>query len=267
MIDIHTHILPGLDDGPGDMDTALEMARIAAADGIKGIIATPHVATGLYEHSLEDITSSVSQLKKALAQKKIPVDIYPGAEYLIEPELPSKLQARQLMTLNDTGKYLLVEMPFSSVPSFAGQVLYEIMLCGVKPVLAHPERNEEIQRKPHLLKSLWEKGVLVQVTSGSITGVFGERVQALSYSFLRRGYVHFVASDAHSPQRRVPVLGQAVEMINRDATGDIAGFLTETNPRLLVEGKQVRKLPPIEVGELERKKILGRFFSKMKLHK
>jgi len=267
MIDIHAHILPGLDDGPGDRETTLEMARIAAADGIKGIIATPHVATGLYEHSREEIANAVSQLKKTLALEKISIDIYPGAEYMLEPELPAKLQAGQLMTLNDTGKYLLIELPFSSFPPFTGQVLFEIMLCGVKPVLAHPERNEEIQRKPHLLKSLWEKGVLVQVTSGSITGLFGERVQALSKSFLRRGYVHFVASDAHSSRGRTPVLGKAVEILNREVAGDIAGLLTEINPGLLVEGKPVKKPPPVETVKPEKRKNFGKFFSKIKFFK
>jgi protein-tyrosine phosphatase len=267
MIDIHAHILPGLDDGPGDKETSLEMARIAAADGIKGIIATPHVATGLYEHSRKGILEAVSQLRGTLAEENIPLEIYPGAEYLIEPELPAKLQAGQLMTLNDTGKYLLIELPFSSFPPFTGQVLFEIMLCGVKPVLAHPERNEEIQRKPHLLKSLWEKGVLVQVTSGSITGLFGERVQALSKSFLRRGYVHFVASDAHSPRGRTPVLGKAVEILNREVAGDIAGLLTEINPGLLVEGTPVKKPPPVEIVKSEKRKSFGKFFSKIKFFK
>ncbi|RDV84794.1 tyrosine-protein phosphatase [Ammonifex thiophilus] len=154
MIDIHTHILPGLDDGAEDLEEALSMARLALADGVTALVATPHVIRGSFFPSRQEILETVSLLNERLAEQGLPLRVLPGAEYRLEPDLPERLAKGELVPLNDAGRYLLVELPSTFVPPYAERVLYELQLQGVTPILAHPERNAELCRRPELLASL-----------------------------------------------------------------------------------------------------------------
>ncbi len=241
LIDLHTHILPGMDDGAADLEQALAMARTAADDGITIIAATPHVLAGEYDNSRVQILQKIGELQQVLEAEGINIKIMPGAEYYIEADLPRRLADGQLLTINDGGKYLLVELPAMMVPDYTARVLYELQLQGVTPILAHPERNSGFARDPKLLQVFIERGFLVQITAGSITGKFGKAVSKTAMAFLQNGCVHIIASDAHSASKhnpRIPVLSPACAILQRKYGTDMARQLSSGNPEKILAGQR-----------------------------
>ncbi|TEB08231.1 Tyrosine-protein phosphatase YwqE [Pelotomaculum schinkii] len=252
MIDIHSHILPGLDDGAGSVEESLAMARRAAADGIRMMVATPHVITGLYPNGRETILSAVEQLQRVFEDNGIDLPILPGAEYRLEPDLPKRMARGELLTVNDGGRYLLVEMPAALVPDYTGQVFYELQLQGLTPIIAHPERNEGFARDHGLLHELVSHGALVQITAGSLTGLLGSAAAANARAFLRQGCVHFIATDAHASSDRAPVLSTASREAARLAGEEEGISLVTGNPRRAIRGER------IETGEIKDLRPAGR---------
>lgn len=260
MIDIHSHILPGLDDGAGSPEEAVAMARLAAADGISAVVATPHVITGLYNNTRETILSAAGRLNALLQKEEIALSVLPGAEYRLEPDLPGRLSRGELLTINDGGRYLLVELPAASVPEYTVPVIYDLLLQGVTPVIAHPERNTGLMKRPSLLYDLVARGALAQVTAGSLTGQFGPASSSAARIFLEHGCAHFIATDAHSSRSRVPALAAAAL--------EAAGLAGEERARSLVGGNPGRAVrgESIAAGDLQeirpaRKGLIKRFFS------
>lgn len=239
MIDIHSHILPELDDGAGSLQESLAMGRLATADGIRMMVATPHVITGLYPHSRETILAAVAQLCRDFADNGIPLVILPGAEYRLEPDLPQRMSRGELLTINDGGRYLLVELPADQVPARTDQVFYELQLQGVTTIIAHPERNAVFARTPSLLYDLVDCGSLVQLTSGSLTGHLGTAAAAAARTFLKKGCAHFIASDAHSSGKRAPSLTEALKKAARLAGTEEAQNLVTKNPHRAVQGLSI----------------------------
>lgn len=229
MIDIHCHILPAIDDGPADLDTAVAMARLAAADGITAIVATPHVNTQVYDQA--DIGDRVVLLTEALRREGIALELLAGgdASAMLPPD------ALRPFTLNQS-RYLLVEFPHTYLPSNAREILFDFLAHGYWPIITHPERNASVMSDPGLLLDLLADGVYVQLTAGSLTGDFGPGAEACAHYLLRRGAAHFLATDAHSPTRRPPVLSGglevAVEIIGRDR----AVALINRNPAAVLAG-------------------------------
>lgn len=244
MIDIHAHVLPGLDDGPYTLEEAVKMARLAVRDGVRTVVATPHVASGLFENSRAGILAAVEFLREVLGREGVPLEVLPGAEYMLEPDLPRRLAAGELLTLSDMGRHLLVEFPGSSVPPFVDQVLFEILLQGVVPIIAHPERNAEVSRRPELLYRMVERGALAQLTAASVVGEFGRDTAELAAFFLRCGWVHFVASDAHSAGSRPPVLSAAVRVVETVLGEEPGRRITSVNPGCVVRGEVIRAGTP-----------------------
>ncbi len=261
MIDLHAHILPGLDDGAPDLGEALSMAWLAVEDGIEFLVATPHVTEGEYRTDRKTILSAVEQLNGHLDKYEIPLKILPGAEYRLEPDLPDRLARGELLTLNDGGRYLLVELPAAFVPPYTERVLYELQLQGVTPIIAHPERNASFCRRPDLLQALVSRGVPAQVTAGSLTGMFGREAVRMAFYFLERGLAHLVASDAHSSTGRAPVLSPALAEVERRLGADAARKLVD-NSRRVLDGRAV---PMEAAGEVRTGRkgflqaILGKF--------
>ncbi|SHJ32989.1 tyrosine-protein phosphatase [Desulfofundulus thermosubterraneus] len=243
MIDLHAHILPGLDDGAPDLGEALSMAWLAVEDGIVSLVATPHVDGSRYRTGREAILSAVEQLNGQLNKYEIPLKILPGAEYLLEPDLPDSLARGDLLTLNDGGRYLLVELTAAFVPPYTERVLYELQLQGITPIIAHPERNVSFCRRPDLLRTLVSRGVPAQVTAGSLTGMFGREAARAAFYFLEHGLAHFVASDAHSSTGRTPVLSPALAEVERRLGADAARKLVD-NSRRVLEGRAI----PVEAA-------------------
>ncbi len=239
MIDIHVHILPGLDDGPSDIFKALEMARIASNDGIKTIIACPHSHNGIYNNRRDDIISACSKFNNELKNNKIDIIILPGAELSLSLKILDDLKKNCLMTLNDTGKYFFLELPqqivLNSVINFIGQ----FKRLGITPIITHPERNTAIQNNIQILQDLVLAGALSQITAGSLTGRFGNNVLKYTKKIIKAKLIHFIASDAHSIDTRPPILSKArdklISLTNKKYTDKIMFEL----PHALINGEKI----------------------------
>ena len=239
MIDLHTHILPGLDDGAKDWGEALEMARIACADGIGTVVATPHVSPGVYDNNRDCILNTVKDFNQLLSERRVPLRVLPGAEYRLDPDLPEQLAGGDLLTMNDGGRYLLLEFPSDFIPAHARRVVYELLLQGVAAVIVHPERNAALVKQPHILMDMVEKGALAQITAGSLTGLYGRHAASAAAKFIREGAVHFVASDAHSARGRSPVLSGALSALARLFGEETAKLLVCHNPAAVINNLPV----------------------------
>lgn len=259
MIDLHIHILPGLDDGSRGTEDSLNMARCAVAGGIKAVVATPHVMTGVYNNTREKVLAGVQALRSLLQTHNIPLEVYPGAEYMLDPEIPRWLKEGRALTLYDGGKYLLVEFPAGDIPMYANQTLFEIALQGVTPIIAHPERNRRFIEDPDLLLSFIDRGALCQCTAGSLTGLFGSRVRQVAIDYLLDGCYHFIGSDAHGTGGRSPDLAEACRVAEGYSAG-LGELLTMDNPERLLKGRAPVR-PPVLEKEVNKSR-LG-FFSRL----
>jgi len=196
--DIHCHILPGIDDGAEDLDTALAMAQAAVKAGFKTLIATPHYETYCFENTREVVLAQVADFQSALTREGIPLQVLPGSEVMLGPEIPKLLAQQRLMTLRDECRQLLVELPLQTFPLWAEAVLYEIQLQGIQTLLAHPERYQWLDSRLDWLYEYKEKGGLVQGNLGSLIGKYGGRAEKKAQLMLREGLADFWGSDAHS---------------------------------------------------------------------
>jgi len=238
LIDLHCHILPAIDDGPSDISESIEMARIAAADGIKTIVAAPHVyhpglpeAAGKADLS-EVIDEKVDQLNRCLKSEKIPVEILPGGE--VSSFLPP--DSCQRFKINHTS-YLIVEFPHSHLPANAREIIFNMTVSGLRPIISHPERNPSVIQNPERLNTLVQSGALAQITAGSLTGEFGLESQACALYLLRQRMVSFIVSDGHSVNGRPPVLSEAFKTVTKHFGKETATALFTTNPEAVLAGE------------------------------
>jgi protein-tyrosine phosphatase len=208
MIDLHCHILPGIDDGANDLEQSLHLARLAVADGITHAVATPHIHPGRYDNTLETITKAYRLLKLALEVKKIPLQLGMAAEVRYSAEILTMVTANQLPFLGQWQgeKVLLLEMPHQEVPPGIEQLVRWLVGQGIRPMIAHPERNKDILRDYNRIKPLAQEGCLFQLTAGAVAGHFGEPVKQLSKQILEANLATILATDAHNTERRPPVL-------------------------------------------------------------
>ena len=218
MIDLHAHILPGLDDGPEEMEESIAICRGALEDGIHTIVATPHMFNGIYRVSRRDVFEGVEKLGTRLAREGIPLRILPGAETYITTDLPELLEKGEALTLGNGGKYLLLELPVNILPPGLDRFVFSLRLQGYTAIIAHPERNYAVQSDPESLRGIVEGGHLLQVTTFSLTGDFGEEACECALRLLKSGMCHLVASDCHSRDQRPSLLAAAGEVI-RDVAG------------------------------------------------
>lgn len=242
MIDIHNHILPGIDDGPRDWDEALELARNAVANGITTVIATPHHAHEQFHNPAEGVLTLTEQLNERLNQAAIPLQVLTGQEIRIHLELLDRWDqgaAGGLLTLSDT-KYMLIELPSGRVPEGTEELIYELTLKGITPIIAHPERNRELAADIDQLQRLVDCGALAQVTAHSLVGIFGRGVEKTAWTMCRQGLIHFVASDAHHATRRYFCLREAYEAV-REKLGDQAVNYYKRNAQLLLNNGTIQQ--------------------------
>lgn len=255
-IDLHTHILPGIDDGAQTMAAALDMAKVAWQDGITNVVATPHMR-GASPYTKADLITRVDALNRELAQDGIGIAVLPGAEYAFEPDLPQRLAAGKLLTINDKGCHLLIEFPSLLIAETTEQILYQIQLQGVTPVIAHPERNYTFSKYPQLLEGLIRRGMLAQVTSASLTGWFGSEVKKNAGRFIQKGLIQVMASDGHTTVGRAPLLSTAYNEVSRQWGERYAGCLVCENPRRIIAGCSVETdLVPNKPNLLRRFSVL-----------
>jgi protein-tyrosine phosphatase len=235
VIDLHSHVLPRLDDGAANLHEALEMCRAAARDGIEILAATPHVRF--------DFPTTPEAMRSALADLQIAAEgivrLVPGGEIDLA-ELDRPAEELRAFALAGNPEFLLVETPYVGWPLDIAQRLFLVRSAGMTPVLAHPERNPEIQARPELLQPLVDHGALVQITAASLDGRLGKRTRLASRELLNRRLAHLVASDAHAPAIREIGLSGAVEAVG-DA--ELADWLTAGVPGAIVHRRPVPSRP------------------------
>ena len=239
MIDIHAHILPGLDDGAKTIEESLEMCRIAEKDGITQIVATPHVLNGIYTNSAEVIIEEVDKINKVLKKHKINIMVFPGADVHITPDIAQQVEDGQVLTLNANKKYILLEMPVQIVPPELDSLIFDLQIQGITSIISHPERNQQVQQHPDVLSGFMRKGVLMQLTAMSLTGDFGPDAEACSKKLLVNGLAHIIASDAHSPDKRPPVLSNAIKIAQRIIGEKRAMAMVSAIPKIIINGESI----------------------------
>ncbi len=243
LIDIHCHLLPDMDDGAKSLDESLAMARIAVADGISTIVATPHQLGNFSQNDAVAIKDRVAQLQHALSEDDVPLRVLPGADVRVEDGMVAKLRCGEVLTLADRGKHVLLELPHELYLPLE-PVLEQLHGARMVGVLSHPERNRGILGSPELVAPLLEKGCLMQITAGSLVGMFGPHCQRLTEWMVRRSMVHFVATDAHGSRSRRPLMQRAKDRISELAGPDVAAALCCGNPARVVAGEDVEVRVP-----------------------
>jgi protein-tyrosine phosphatase len=238
-VDIHCHLLPGLDDGADNLEEAIGMAEMAVEDGIGTIVATPHQLGNHAKNSGESIRKAAARFQEELDRRRLPLRVLPGADVRIEPDLMRKIRSGEVVTLADRRRHILLELPHEVyVP--LDWLLSELSSAGVAGILSHPERNQGILRRPTVVRHLVDRGCLMQVTAGSLTGTFGPQIQEFSESLVAQGIVHFVSTDAHGTKGRTPVLRKAYDRIVKLAGEGAAKELCIQNPSSVAAGESVR---------------------------
>lgn len=245
MIDIHAHILPGIDDGAADWAESLEMAALALESGVDLLVATPHAASSGKARNWmnDDLVQLMLSFRRRLAEAKIPLKVVAGMEIFGTDEAPQLLREGKLMGLNGS-RYPLLEFPFVDYAAEATDILEEILADGMRPVVAHPERYDYVQQNPSLLNLWVEMGCLLQINRGSLLGRFGRREQLLSEVLVMRGFAFAVASDAHSPRYRTTWMQDVQEYLSREISPQAAWALLERNPMALVNNEDVPWVEP-----------------------
>ncbi len=214
IIDFHSHLLPGLDDGALDWEESLQLARMAVTEGITLVALTPHYLERSYATPRERVLEMAEEFSRRVEKAGLPLRSFPGMEVHITPELPRLLEEGELLTFHDAGEFLLVELPFLDWPRFTEDILFQVRLKGITPILAHPERNRLVAENPGLIQPLLQQGCLVQMNTGSITGAYGGRVRRTAEALLHLGAVHMLGTDAHSLHQRPPEMQEALERIS-----------------------------------------------------
>ncbi|MFG6496233.1 tyrosine protein phosphatase [Fictibacillus sp. UD] len=255
MIDIHSHVLPGIDDGAETIEQAVAMAKVAVEEGITHLYATPHHRNGRYENERSAILEHVAHLNTELQQRKIPLQILPGQEIRIYKELIEDLDRDVFTPLHHELKYLLIELPSNHVPAYAAEIFFELSLRNYTPIIVHPERNSEIIENPDILYEFIITGALTQITASSIAGKFGKKIMNFSNDLINANMAHFIASDAHNTDSRGFHLVKAYERVQKQFGIDMRYYLQE-NAELVSQGKSIFTPQP---SYIRKKKFLGIF--------
>lgn len=253
MIDIHSHILPGLDDGAQDWRDALNLARAAAAEGITTIVATPHHANGVYTNDASAVGSAVDEMNDRLAAEGISLTVRPGQEIRIHDDLLEAWSRGELLTLAGS-RYVLIELPSSRIPRGTLDLLHELKLMNLSPIIAHPERNAEIASHPERLAELVAAGACGQVTTHSLMGGFGRRIERIAWGLCRRGLIHLVSSDAHHVEKRGFLLRESYSKVS-NVLGDNFELFFRKNAEAVLYNGNIHVHPPIARNESIWRKI------------
>jgi protein-tyrosine phosphatase len=254
MIDIHCHILPGIDDGAQSIEDTIKMARAAVDEGIHTIIATPHHKNSKYDNPKDLIIPRVEEVNQVLTSEGIDLKILPGQEVRLYGELIEGIENSEILSLNHT-QYVFVEFPSNHVPRYAETLLFDLQLKEITPIIVHPERNQEIIERPEVLYNLVKKGALTQVTASSVSGHFGKKIKNFSFQLIEANLTHFIASDAHNVGSRGFKMAETMDIIQSKYGIDLVYFFQE-NAELLVQGNHVYQDTP---EPIKKKKFLGIF--------
>ncbi|MGM8213839.1 tyrosine-protein phosphatase [Virgibacillus sp. W0430] len=254
MIDIHCHILPGVDDGARTELDSLAMAKAAVEQGIHTVVATPHHKNGRYENERSKVQKHLTFLRALLKKENIPLTVFGGHELRINGDVFEDMDKGEIYSVNDS-KYVLIEFPSSTVPHYAKQMLFDIQVAGLTPVIVHPERNKELLDEPMKLYNFVRNGALTQVTAASVLGKFGKHAQQFSHQLIESNLTHFIASDAHNTTTRGFCLQEAYQAV-KEMYGLDTYYMLMENSHLLIDNMNVNRFEPLIP---KRKKFLGLF--------
>jgi protein-tyrosine phosphatase len=244
MIDLHCHILPGIDDGARSLEEAVEMAKIAEAEGIERIVATPHLfRQDLMHEDLGTIEKTRQLLTRNLEAANIQVEIFRGAEVYVSHNLMDEIRKNRDLLVINHNPYMFVEFPSNHVFSGVKELFFELMSEGITPIIAHPERNSVFASRTSFLYELVQLGGLVQANSGSFSGIYGRKVEQSVFCFLESRLVHFIASDGHNQRSLAPRLLEAKERAGEILGKEEAAALVKDNPKAVLEGKEIPYFP------------------------
>jgi len=246
MVDIHAHILPGIDDGAQDIYDTLEMAYMAADSGVRSIVATPHCnIPGYFDNYFGETYIEVyKKAVEAIQKEGIPLQVLPGMEVYATYNLPDLIVDKKIMPLNQS-RYILIEFGFDEDPEFASDLLERVSEVGAKPVVAHVERYEFVQDDPKIIYQWRKRGYVIQVNKGSLLGGFGKRAQRTVYRLLDHKLVSVVASDAHGTDRRTTHMREAYEEVGFEYSGKLAERLFQRNPMQICNNESIFTEKPI----------------------
>ncbi len=236
MIDIHTHILPGVDDGSPDIETSVNAVRIAKEAGISEIVLTPHYLRGSYDNRRPKLLAILTELEKAVADADIEMKFHIGTEVMLDTNILNDIGKHDLH-LADT-KYVLVESSMNGFPGFFIHALYDLVRTGYKPILAHPERYMDIQNNIGMAEDLLYRNVYMQINAGSLIGGYGNNVERTAWALIENGFAHFLASDSHCRGETNSMQG-AVEQINERYDEYTSELLTRINPGKMLRGEEI----------------------------
>lgn len=249
MIDLHCHLLPGLDDGAADMETSLAMARMAVADGIRVTACTPHILPGLYHNEGDAIRAAVDALSAVLAEEGIPLTLVSGADIHIARDLGAGLRSGKLPTLNGS-RYFLLEPPHHVEPPGFEDCVFSVQAAGFVPIITHPERLSWFDSHYATFARLARSGVWMQLTAGSLAGQFGRRAEGRAWRLLDDGLAHIVASDAHETEKRRPVMSAVRAMLSERYGEAEATDLFVTRPQCVLDDASPDSAPePYQVEQ------------------
>jgi protein-tyrosine phosphatase len=239
VIDLHSHIIPGVDDGVRSLDEARRLARLAAGEGVEAIAATPHVRSD-FPTTAAQMERGVAELREDFVAAEIPLRVLHGGEVALERLADLEPDELRRFTIAQTGRYLLLETPYLGSPLALAPAVKLLRQAQITPLVAHPERNDDVQRRPELVQTLVDLGAVVQVTAASLDGRFGRATRRAARTLLARRLVHVLASDAHGPGRRDAGLTAAVAAVGDDG---LAHYLVEEAPEAITLGVPIRPPP------------------------
>ncbi len=246
MIDIHCHILNGIDDGPKDMEQSLSLCRKLYSKGIGGIIATPHfISDDIYMPEVAEVKEKVKNLQSELDKEKIDLKLYPGMEAFASGDLVERIRRNEILTLNGS-RYILIEFSFGTISKYVSDLLFDLQLEGLTPIIAHPERYSSNFINSNQLSEFVDKGILLQINSESITGFHGKRAKNAAFELLKRGMVHFVASDSHGEGRMLSNLQEIEKTISQHCGVENAERIIHYNTQQVLEDKEVLNMNAVK---------------------
>lgn len=256
LIDIHCHILPGVDDGPATLAESIELTRMAEAEGITTIIATPHHRHPSFDNEGQSIMEAVKSFNLSLQEAGVNVTVIPSQEVRINGELLDQVHTGEILPLGVESNYILIEFPSNHIPHYAKNLFYDLNMRGYTPIIAHPERNKVLIENPSILYEFVKNGALTQITTSSLTGDFGKKIKKFTESLIESNLTHFLASDAHNsherPFRMQEALGECEKLFGIDMVHQF-----KENAEMVLANNHVYILPPEPVKK--RKKLLNIF--------
>lgn len=242
MIDLHCHILPGIDDGAGDLSVSLRMARVSVEQGVSVVACTPHILPGLYHNSGPAIRQATQRLQGVLDNEGIPLRLVIGADVHMTPDFVAGLRSGHLLSIADS-RYVLVEPPHHTAPPQLEEFFFNMVVAGYVPILTHPERLSWVPSRFETVKRLIRSGVWMQITAGSFAGAFGRNALYWAERMLDEGCVHLVATDAHDAERRPPDLAAGRELVAKRVGAEEAQRLVLTRPMGVLKDQSPSSLP------------------------